>query len=780
MHNLLRAMFCCLLGAFTFCRAQTPRSTPDWQAIQAVAGGIQGVFTAPPANLVTPKFTSGALMGNGDIGVVAGSSTTSSQTFWFGKSDFWGSHWNAKHNAPEVSILSLGALTLSSPEKTDGADSVYKVEQQILSASVLSTLKLGASIVHLRSWTADSDNVFVTEVSTDQASIPVRLRLQMPGPDPSGHMVYPEAVGTENGVLWATRENDLTKPTDYKARAAIAVHLVNENISDLSSGAGIATGTFILKPGSPVWIVTVFESDARIGLNGPSADTLKSKALTHALQINTGRINALREEHLDWWRQFWSRSFVDLHDKVLMDYYYGALYVLGCSSRPGKLAPSLWSNFITTDNAAWGGRYFMNYNEEAAYYGVFSSNHADLAEPYNEMVLAQFPWQRNRTAAAGYQGVSFQRTFSPFTVIARPPAPIPVAPVKNWKELPSDQKSNATFSLLPTIQYFEYTQEKEFLRTRLYPAMKQLDAFWRDFAVRDTSGQHWTFEHTSAHEGGDDTDPNLDIGFALRIERELMETSKLLGVDADMRPVWQSFIQQLAPYPTGIVNGKRVFYIAAAVNNPIKNQGLFEPGGQPINLEGTVFPGENLAIGGDAEQLQWARNSLDEMNSWGVTHGGNSNNGFCKEFPIAARIGWPADDLVSKFKAAIVYHWRPSNLTDFQGGGGIETSGSIEAIDSMLLQHEDGVMRIFPDWPNSMDATFHHLRAKGAFLVSSEQRSGHVTYVDITSEQASTLTVQSPWGKRSILVDGHLTTPNAAGQITMNFSAGGTHHLRPE
>ena len=105
------------------------------------------------------------------------------------------------------------------------------------------------------------------------------------------------------------------------------------------------------------------------------------------------------------------------------------------------------------------------------------------------LVLAQFPFQRNRTTSAGYKGVSFQRTFSPFTTIASPPAPIAAAPVKDYHKLPSDQKSNATFSLIPAIDYFEYTQDMAFLRDQLYLAMKELDAFWRNFAVRDVSGK---------------------------------------------------------------------------------------------------------------------------------------------------------------------------------------------------------------------------------------------------------------------------------------------------
>ena len=757
---------------------QSTNADKDWATLQKLLASIHGISTAPPEKLVTPKYTSGALMGNGDIGVVAGDTTTS-QRFYFGKSDFWGTHWNVGHNAPEVSILSLGSLTLSSPAPTTGADAVYRMDQDILNAQVLTTLKLGEATVHLRSWTADSENVFATQVSTDGGSpdVPLQLNLAMPAPDPAAHTVFPASAGTHDGMLWVSRENNLTGATDYKSRAAIAVHLLGADFTEIKPTANSSAGSFTLKGGKPVWIVTVFESDSRIGLAGLSSDALVQSALNHAHKISPSSVAQLETEHRAWWKQFWLKSFVQVHDKVLEDYYYGAQYVMGSSSRPGHLPPSLWSNFLTTDNAGWGGRYFMNYNEEAPFYGVFSSNHADLAEPYNRMVLAQIPWQKNRTAAAGYKGVSFQRTFSPFTMYQPVPELVPVASTKDYKKLPSDQKSNATFSVLPLIEYYEYTQDKNFLRTGLYPALKELDAFWRDFAVRNPEGTQWIFEHSSAHEGGDDVNPNLDLGFARRVARELIETSQILGVDAEMRPQWQQFIDQLAPYPSGTVNGKTVYYIAASVKNNIKNQGLFEPGDQPINLEGTVYPGENLAIGGDEQQLQIARNSMEAMNSWGVTRGGNTNNGFCKIFPIAARIGWPADDLVSKFKEAILHQWRPSNLTVFQGGGGIETSGSVEALDSMLLQHEDGVLRIFPDWPATMDASFTRLRAKGAYLISSEQHSGTVSYVDITSEQGGPLVIQNPWGSRAVKSGNKTLQPDANGRITLATIAGADYHL---
>src|SRR5271154_5026043 len=151
-----------LAAALTACVAvgQSPRDQQDWSTVQALLRGIHGISTAPPEKIVTPKYTSGALMGNGDIGVVAGDTTTS-QRFYFGKSDFWGTHWNTGHNAPEVSIISLGTLTVSSPDKTDGADALYRMDQDILNAQVLTTLKLGKAVAHMQSWTADGENVFV-------------------------------------------------------------------------------------------------------------------------------------------------------------------------------------------------------------------------------------------------------------------------------------------------------------------------------------------------------------------------------------------------------------------------------------------------------------------------------------------------------------------------------------------------------------------------------------------------------------------------------------------
>src|SRR5690348_15486362 len=99
------------LSASTFGRAAVGPAAPadDLAELRAILSGIQGTARAPIANVTTPKFTPGMLLGNGDVGVIAGGADTTSQKFYFGKGDFWGTAWNSGHMQLVPAILSLGS-----------------------------------------------------------------------------------------------------------------------------------------------------------------------------------------------------------------------------------------------------------------------------------------------------------------------------------------------------------------------------------------------------------------------------------------------------------------------------------------------------------------------------------------------------------------------------------------------------------------------------------------------------------------------------------------------
>ena len=758
----------------------------SWPAVQAQLAAVNPHVTKPISGVVTNKYTPGMLLGNGDLGVVIGDSSATQQTFSFGKSDFWGS--NRKTTSPvswQASNLPIGKLTVAA-SGASAASSGYSMTTDLAGATVTTVLALSNATVTMKSWTADDDSVLITQLSSKAGSSSVTLTATATLPVDSA---YPSGAGALNGTqLWLTRQNNTSGNgnVSMQATAASATQLVGAKFTKTStsktSSQTSATGTFTLAGGATATLVTVVRShaqDVSDSTPAPTPTQLRDQAVSASTAVNTASITGAASTHAAFWQDYWTRSNIVVGDSQLETYYFNALYVLGSATRTGAPnPPSLWGQWLTNDTPGWGGRYFLNYNEEALYYGAFSSNHADLSEPYRRLIYNEVPWQRNTTHGAGYQGTAFQRSLAPFHLYESQPSTVPVASKKDYTKLPADQKSNATFAVLPLIWHWEYTRDATYLQTQLYPLLKELDAFWRDFAVFD--GKRYVFQHSSAHEGGDDTNPNLDLGFARKVINTLLETSAILGVDANMQTTWQDFLAKLSAYPTGTYNGVTVFYTAEVINNPSLPD-KFEPGNQPINMEGVIFPGEQCSIGGDANLLQYAINSLTQMNSWGVTSGGNSNNGFPKEFPIAARAGWPAEDLVQKFKASIAHLWRSSNDTDFQGGGGIETSGSIETLNSMLMQSEDGAIRVFPCWPTARDASFT-LLAKGAFLVSSAISGGTVTSVGVTSQTGGSATLVLPWntGSATVTANGSsVPVTVSGGRATFATTAGTTYKVTP-
>src|SRR5262249_10930144 len=128
-----------------------------------------------------------------------------SQKFYFGKSDFWGTAWNSGHQTLVTAILSLGSLTVSSPQTSPNPGPVYKMTQDILNAEVRSTVQLGGANVDMRSYVASTNGDFITELSSPSGSPTVTLNVALGMPGPDSHTSYPTTVGSSGGTIFATR-----------------------------------------------------------------------------------------------------------------------------------------------------------------------------------------------------------------------------------------------------------------------------------------------------------------------------------------------------------------------------------------------------------------------------------------------------------------------------------------------------------------------------------------------------------------------------------------------
>ncbi|MBB6730942.1 S-layer homology domain-containing protein [Cohnella zeiphila] len=799
----------------------------DWAQLQQILTDIYGSISSPLKITDVSKggYTAGQLMGNGDIGAIAAGVSTTSQQYYFAKNDFWGTlHAQSNSVKDNQGILSGGGLAIRPTTGAgSGADSAFSMKQDILNAQVTTTMQIKSdagsdATVRLNSWTADTDNVFVTEVTNDgDATVTLNAKQWVPAMAYAGssasdlsdaNATYPYTGGIDDSgatgkpVLWTTRDSNAGatgNTSNFRSRMATATTLVGADLTDTREVREATdyydankgkyydslgeSGDFSVPAQSKVYLVTYFASSSGAYDAIKSVDDVQADAVAGVEAYATSEaIDQLRADHRNWWQNYWLKSYVQFGDPDLNRYYYGSLYVLGSSNRPtsanGKVNPqnlpgSMYGPWIPADNMGWGGRYFLNYNQQAQYYASGSVNRIDTVVPYNRVIAYELPWNQNNTAAQGFDGVAGVRTQTPFHLLANSqPAFAPIADTKlyGFNNSSTDQKSNGMFAAVPMIFYYEYTLDDDYLKNVLYPHLKQLMTFYSSYVLKtdDGNGQyHYSVIGSSIHEGdAADINPDLDIGAIKLLARFLIDHASAMNEDPANVSRWRDLADHTA-YPEAMLpqgsfsaaNAADLVPTLLATDYQSPNQAhvdMIEPGDQPVELEGVVFPFENVQVlDGDKELLQKVRNTLAYMNAWaasGFSGWSSQNNGFPKVFPIAARAGWPAGDLLDKFKTALNAKQRLSNLTYLQSGGAVETIGSMEALDSMLLQSETSTampstIQVFPNWDPSRSVRFERLGAKGNVEVSSayDADSQTVPYIDLHSRRDGQISLVNPW-----------------------------------
>ncbi|MEU4155276.1 discoidin domain-containing protein [Actinoplanes sp. NPDC026670] len=637
-------------------------------------------------------------------------------------------------------------------------------EQSILRGEVDTSMSLGGQPVVLKTWVAASTNLMVTQIrSAGSAAVRLEARTFAGAVTPGSG--YTHTSGVSGSTLWASR----TTPSgsNFVSRAALATRVIGATAGTASSSGGTARFQFDLAPGQTVRLVTAVAGG---GVN-PAEPAPAARSLADG-QSAAG-LDSAYQQHLDWWRQYWLRSYVDLGDDVLERFYYAAQYFLGSASRNGKTAPGLYGLWITRDDPFFSGDMHLNYNFMANFYGTYPSNRADLALPHMDLISAYLPEARRRSTQdlqrvnSGYVtprfgtggisgGVLFPVGIGPFGS---------TADNNYWQQV-----SNSLFAVTQFIAYWEYTGDQAYLRDRAYPFMKEVATFFSRWMEYDPATRRYT-TWGGPHEGTWARNPSPDVGMLRYLLTSLLAASTELGADAGSRALWQQMLDGLPPVPTTTSGGRSVY----ALGDPgtVSDGRTIRPGDNTVNLE-FIHPGEGLGLNSAAADRQRAIDTLDVMNSWG------QENSFPKVFTQAARVGYPADVLIDRLRQQIVAK-TDANLRIRDMHHGLEKSGATEAVNNLLLQSDDGIVRVFPVWPSGRDASFVRLREKGAFLVSSRLAGGRVDYVDVTSEQGKPLRLRNPWPGQTVRIvetGGATVTPSVSGDVlTFPTRAGVTYSI---
>ena len=540
------------------------------------------------------------------------------------------------------------------------------------------------------------------------------------------------------GTLWFTRKADALPGRSREVALATRI------LGAVAHGDGEGGLQVTLKPGETVAVVSAVLSD----LDAPE---FLQTARKRVADLRPTDLDTLSARHREWWADFWAKSFIEIPDQEIEKRWYGALYVMGSCSRAGKVAPGLWGNWITTDQPNWHGDFHLNYNFQAPYYIVYSANHTELSLPFYQAVWESVPNGRAMAQRHGWKGVHFPVCIGPWGLS-------PENPDGDW-----GQRSDAAYAALNFIWQYQYTQDIGFLRTSTYPYLREVGDFWEDY-LKFENGRYVIY-NDSIHEGsGADMNPLLSLGLVRTLFKNLLEMSVDLGVDAERRAKWQDICDKISAFPLMERGGKTVFRYS--------EKGMEWCDDNTLGIQ-HIFPVGAIGLDSDPKLLRICHNTLEAMSRW------SDNNGFSSWYSTCARVGYEPSVILAKMRAECDHRSYP-NLLLYYGGGGIENVAGFLAVNEMLMQSHEGVIRIFPVWPKAQNARFGNLRAVGAFLVSAELKDGVVGGVAIHSEKGRPCTVQNPWPGHTVRVirAGKAAELAAGDRFSLKTAEGETIELR--
>ena len=504
---------------------------------------------------------------------------------------------------------------------------------------------------------------------------------------------------------------------------------------------------FSLAPNATVVVATAILTDLDSGANSPLTQAqAQVNALTPAI------LSSYAAAHRQWWADYWNRSFIEIPDKMIEQSWYASWYIMGSCSRAGKVAPGLWGNWITVDNPMWHGDFHLNYNFQAPFYGLYSSNHTETTLPFYDALNQSIPLGKANALARGWTGVHLPVAIGPWGITPE-------------GDLDLGQRSNAAYAALPYLWYWQYSQNSQWLATTGYPYLREVATFWTDYLKLENG--RYVIYNDSIHEGsGPDMNPILSLGLVRALFKNIVPMSEALGLDADKRAKWRDISEKISAFPTQVRNGKTVFRYSEV--------GTAWWSDNTLGIQ-HIYPAGAIGLDSSPELLEISRNMISEMNRW------SDDNGSSSWYTACSRVGYDPVIILDELHALYANHSLPNKLPNF-GGGGIENVSPALAVTEMLMQSHEGVVRFFPNWTAACgDARFGTLRAVGAFLISGEFNNGAVAGTRIVSEKGRDCTVQNPWPGKPVMVTRNGLPAEVVGgtRFTLSTASGEVLALAP-
>jgi alpha-L-fucosidase 2 len=484
-----------------------------------------------------------------------------------------------------------------------------------------------------------------------------------------------------------------------------------------------------------------------IATTADSKDPLKTarKNCTEALGQGFDKMLA---EHSKWWEDYWSKSAIRIPNKIIERQWYLETYKFGAAARIDTPPISLQGPW-TADNMKippWKGDYHHDLNTELCYWPCYSGNHLE-----GGLGFLNWLWDTKENAR-GWTKRFFDK----------PGLNIPMTSDINQEQIGGWHQythSSTTAAWLAHHFYlhWRYSMDREFLRERAYPFLKDVAVFLEAVTEKGADGKR-TLPLSSSPEINDN---RIDAWFAtitnydLSLIRWEFETTAELAEELGKKKEAGHWRKVLGEMPELAVDADSKKLLVAK-DYPLKSSHRHFSHLMAIHPLGTIR-WEN----GVADQ-QIIKASLDDLEMLGSSAWCGYSFSWLGNLAARARDGERAEEALEIFSKAFClrssfhcngdqsgkgysnFRYRPFTLEgNFAAAAGVQ---------EMLIQSYSGTLRLYPAIPKDWEeVSFKTLRAEGAFLVSAEKKGVKVIRVEITSDKGGICKLENPFdGKYEI------------------------------